>query len=182
MENRKIKLYKLIKSERGGFTLVEVLVALFLLFIIISASSALVSKALSSVQSTKAKFIASYLTQEGIEIVRNIRDGNWVSQNSWDNSLSADQCADGCEIDYQNQSLSSYSDRYLKVDSNGFYNYTNGNSTIFKRKIIIQVIPDIGLSADYHLRVISEVSWTQRGQSYKLSAIEDLYNWYESSS
>lgn len=179
MKNRKIKPHKFIGQRRCGFTLVEVLVSLFLLFIVISAASALVSKALSSTQTTRSKFIASYLAQEGIEIAVNIRDANWVNQVSWDNGLAARPEGLDYEADYQSPSLSSYQGRYLRVDSNGFYNYTNGDQSIFIRKITVQKIDD--LDGTYHLRVISQVNWTQKGQNYTFSAIEDLYNWYGSS-
>jgi prepilin-type N-terminal cleavage/methylation domain-containing protein len=171
------------KSNRSkkGFTLVEVLVAILLLFIVISASTALVTKALSSTQSTKSKFIASYLAQEGLELVRNIRDSNWVESQTdpaipWDEELSAGDW----EIDYQSQNMFSYSDRKLNINSSGFYNYNSGTQTAFTRKISIQKIDDAG--NEYHLRVTSQVGWSLRGINYNLLAIEDLYNWYGTSS
>lgn len=159
-----IKNKKIIK----GFTLVEVLVALFLLFIAISAATGVASRALSSTQTSKSKFIASYLVQEGIELIRNIRDENWSKNQTWDEGLSFGDW----EADY-NSALSSYSGKQFKVDSSGLYNYTNGTVTNFKRKISINKL------SDTQIRVISRVDWSEKGKSYNISAVEDLYNWYE---
>jgi len=160
-------------KNKKGFTLVEVLVALFILFTVISATTALVNSALGTIQNSKAKFVASGLAQEGMEIVRNIRDSNWLKYDQgvlWNQGLS-----DGdWEADYLSEGLASYfgTGRFLKMDSNGFYNYTNGTATKFNRKINIQ-----NLSAN-QIRVIVVISWQEKNKDYSLTTAEDLYNWY----
>lgn len=160
-------------KKNKGFTLVEVLVALFILFTVISATTALVNSALGTIQNSKAKFIASGLAQEGMEIVRNIRDTNWLRYDQgvlWNQGLT-----DGdWEADYLSEELTSYfgTGRFLKIDSNGFYNYTNGTVTKFNRKITIQ-----NLSSD-QIRVIVTMTWQEKSKDYTLTAVEDLYNWY----
>ena len=75
------------------------------------------------------------------------------------------------EVTYQSQSLESYQGRYLNIDSNGFYSYLTGETTKFKRKITIQKpSPDI-------LNVQVEVTWSDRGAPYSLTAKENLYKW-----
>ena len=155
-----------------AFTLVEVLVALFILTTAVVAGLSTVNSGLSSTQVAKSKLIAANLTQEGIEIARNIRDNNWLGQRTnpellWDSGLSVG----GWEAIYQSQNLESYQGRYLKVDTNGFYNYTSGTDTKFKREITIQKI------TDDQLRVISGVEWQEKGKTYSLTAVGDLYNW-----
>lgn len=66
-----------IKKYRG-FTLLEVLVAIFLLTLGIGGSFALVSQAAVSSQLTVARLEAAYLAQEGIELIRNTRDANFL--------------------------------------------------------------------------------------------------------
>lgn len=155
-----------------AFTLVEVLVALFILTTAVVAGLSAVNSGLSSTQVAKSKLIAANLTQEGIEIARNIRDNNWLGQRTnpellWDSGLSVG----GWEAIYQSQNLESYQGRYLKVDTDGFYNYTSGTDTKFKREITIQKI------TDDQLRVISGVEWQEKGKTYSLTAVGDLYNW-----
>lgn len=161
-----------ISKNSAGFTLVETLLALFILSTAIVAGLSTVNSGLSSTQVAKSKLIAANLTQEGIEIVRNIRDNNWLEERTnpgllWDSGLSAGDW----ETTYQSQNLESYQGRYLKVDTNGFYNYTSGTDTKFKRKITIQKI------ADDQLRIISKVEWQEKGKDYGLTAVGDLYNW-----
>ena len=159
-------------KDDKAFTLVEVLVALLILLIVISASVSVVNQALGATQNIRSKFIASELAQEGIELARNIRDGNWIenmeSATSWDDGLPSGDW----EIDYQSQSLSSYMGNNLKIDSNGFYNYLTGTETDFVRKITLEK------KSDNQLRVISDIKWTEKGKDYNFTAIEDLYNWY----
>ena len=156
----------------AGFTLVEVLVALFILITGVVAGLSTINSGLASTQVAKSKLIAANLNQEGIEIVRNIRDSNWLEQRIspgllWDDGLSFGDW----EVVYQSQNLESYQGRYLKIDTNGFYNYTSEADTKFKRKITIQKI------ADDQLRIVSKVEWEEKGRSYNLTAVEDLYNW-----
>lgn len=155
-----------------GFTLVETLLALFILTTAIVAGLSVVNQGLSSTQVAKSKLIAANLTQEGIEVVRNIRDNNWLEQRTtpellWDDGLSSGDW----EATHQSQSLEPYQGRFLKNDNNGFYNYTSGPDTKFKRKITIQKI------TNDQLRVISKVEWQERGKIYNLTAVGDLYNW-----
>lgn len=162
---------KTLVKKINGFTLLEVLVSIFILFIVTSASTAVVSRALSTTSNIKSKLIASELSQEGLELIRNIRDANWIENKdnptAWDYGLEQGDW----ETDYQSQLLA-YVGRYFKINSSGFYNYAVGDDTKFVRKITIQK------KSDSQLRVISEISWTEKGRSNYFTAIEDLYNWY----
>ena len=74
-------------SESAGFTLIEVLVALAILTVAISP---LLVTAVSSLRVSaliQNNLIASNLAQEGIEIIRNIRDTNWASNKLFDEGL-----------------------------------------------------------------------------------------------
>ena len=83
------------KSKRG-FTLLEVITAIFILTVGTGASFALIQQTLLASSLIEFKLIASYLAQEGIEIVRNIRDTNWLQEqrntepaksSPWDDGL-----------------------------------------------------------------------------------------------
>ena len=172
----KLKLQTTTLKSGAGFTLVEVLVALFILITGVVAGLSTINSGLASTQVAKSKLIAANLTQEGIEIVRNIRDNNWLEQRInpgllWDNGFSSGDW----EAIYQSQNVEPYQGRYLKIDINSFYNYTSGSDTKFKRKITIQKI------TDDQLRVISKVEWQEKGKSYNLTAVGDLYNWLRGS-
>lgn len=162
---------------KKGFTLLEVIVAIFIMIIGVVGVFVMVEKTASLSSVSSLRFQAALLAGEGIELVRNIRDSNWLEQHykdpdspdiPWDRGLTG--CETGCEGDYNDTALSSYLDRYLRLNS-GFYNYDSGENTRFKRKIIIQKpSPDI-------LSVKVEVFWSDRGIPYSFSARADLYQW-----
>ncbi len=174
-----------------GFSLMEVIFAIFIVVVAVSATFTVVRGILAYNSTNADRLIAAYLAQEGIEIIRNVRDGNWLEQranpsNLWDEGIGAgSQCitANGCAADYRHSypvgtdedpSLPAYNDNeFLKIDSNGFYSYDNpGTPSRFKRKINVTVAgpPD-------ELQVSVIVSWLERGRPYNVSVQERLFNW-----
>ena len=99
--------------KKNSFTLLEVMVAISILTLAVGGSFTLIQQALVSTSLAKSKLTAAYLAQEGMEIVRNIRDNNWLNSSpSWKTGLTAGEY----EADYDDLSLSSYADRYLYID------------------------------------------------------------------
>ena len=152
-------------SGQEGFTLLEIIIAMFVFFIGIMGIFSLLTATMRSTKGAVDNFKASQLSQEGIELVRNIRDRNWLFYQDWRVGLQA--CALGCEIDYNDTDLSVWLNRSLKIDSNGFYNYETGIISLFKRKITISQTGDA-------LKVKSEVFW----QNETFTTIDTLYDWY----
>src|SRR3990167_10563893 len=75
-----------LRSKRG-FTLVETLVAISIFTVSILGLLSVLSGGISDTSYAKKKIIASYLAQEGIEYIRNMRD-NYVlypSNGTWNN-------------------------------------------------------------------------------------------------
>lgn len=154
--------------KNKGFSLLEVIIAIFILTIGITGAVNLLNYSISSVVVSKSQVIATNLAQEGMEIVRSIRDGNWLEYAAWDNGLGAGDY----RVQYDNNALLSLSGNpVLKIDSNGFYQYNNGTDTIFHRKITIS---DVGAN---EIKVISEVIWSERARSFSVSAEDRLYDW-----
>lgn len=169
-----------VKMKNKGFTLLEVMIAVFLVIVGISTAFLLITKTVGQMAVSSSRLTAAYLIQEGIEIVRNIRDTNWLEHitdpaNTWDEGLTG--CSTGCTADYAYTAskdpnlLAIPADNFLNIDGNGFYSYSAGTATKFKRKITIDTsAPDI-------LKVKVEVTWQEKGKSYQYSAQENLYNW-----
>lgn len=154
---------------KKGFTLLEVLISLVIVVVGVVGVFALVQQTISFLPISEQRLSASYLVQEGIEIVRNLRDANIVNGEVWNSGLTG--CDLGCEADYAGTSLTAWADRYL-LDNNSFYNYSSGSQTLYKRKIII----DAG-AVDV-LKITVEVSWQEKLRSHSITAREDIYNWY----
>ena len=62
-----------------GFTLVETLVALVLVTIAMGPVFILATSSLNVAARIEHNLVASSLAQEGVEVVRNIRDTNWLN-------------------------------------------------------------------------------------------------------
>ena len=151
-----------------GFSIIEVLIAIFVIIIGITGAMNLINFTISSVAISKSQTIAVNLAQEGMEIVRSIRDSNWLEDIVWDSGL----VAGDYRVQYDNNSLLLFSGNpVLKINSNGFYQYDSGTDTRFKRKMTISDV-----SAN-EIKVVSEVTWDERGKSYDTSAETRLYDW-----
>ena len=161
--------YSNVKMTKTGFTMMELIVAIFVITTGIVGVLSLVTQTIYSATYSSNKLIAAYLAQEGIEIVRNIRDTNWLQGLSWNNGLGVSVY----EADYKASSLSFFGGNPLNLETlTGYYGYGAGDATKFTRKITISNGP-IGDS----LNVKVEVSWQEKGNTHSLEAQENLYNW-----
>ncbi|PJE69035.1 hypothetical protein COU96_01965 [Candidatus Shapirobacteria bacterium CG10_big_fil_rev_8_21_14_0_10_38_14] len=152
----------------------EAIVAIFVITTGIVGVLSLVTQTISSATFSKDKLIAAYLAQEGIEIVRNIRDTNWLQSLSWNNGLGAGEY----EADYGSQSLPSFSGNPLNLESlTNYYGYGSGNATKFIRKITISEPNTVSCPAGSCLNVKVEIFWQEKGAPHKVEAQENLYNW-----
>ena len=175
------------KENKGGFTLLEVMTAVFVVTVGLIGVFIVIQNLSTYTAYSKDRLVASYLAQEGMEIIRNIRDTNWLEpeiepenpnpwdEDIWDGGLSA--CSSGCEVDYTTSTFLnldlSYSNQYLKIDSNGFYSYNPGTETKFKRKIIISAPGTSDCPVNNCLLVKVSVSWSKG----KVETLGKLYNW-----
>ncbi len=158
--------------HQKGFTIIELMISIFILVIGIIGVYSAFSTMVILTSDISLKFTASYLAQEGLELVRNMRDTNWILGRDWNYGLVV--CENGCEADYKTApgSLSPYGANYLSMDANGLYSYGLGDSTSFKRRI------NITLQEDSVLKVVVEILWDEKDQQYSFEAEEYLYDWY----
>ncbi|TSC90930.1 MAG: hypothetical protein G01um10142_180 [Parcubacteria group bacterium Gr01-1014_2] len=160
------------RNLNRGFTLIEVIVSVLIISFVTTGALFAITLSLSSAAKIRNNLIAATLAQEGLEIVRGIRDQDWHLGNSFGASLSNGSYV----IDWSSQSLAPFSDTFIKKDANGFYNYTSGTDTIFKRKIIIENSGQNPSTVEKVIKV--EVSWLEKANISKMIQAEDrLFNW-----
>jgi Tfp pilus assembly protein PilV len=157
-----------------SFTLIETITAIFILTTGILALSSLISYFISASSISSQRLVAAYLAQEGIEIVRNLRDTNLLNGRSWNYGLTS--CSLGCyNFDYRSQSIPDNTNcsgkNFLNLVNN-FYQCSDSSPINLQRKVTITQIP-----SPQGLRVVVEVSWQERGRSHSLTAQANLYNW-----
>jgi hypothetical protein len=152
-----------------GYVLTEAIVASSIIVISIVGALSLLNSVLRQSSFLKQQFIASQLALEGIEIVRAIRDENWIASRPWNSGL----LPGSYQAQYDSRSLSSFSGTPLKFDpATGLYQYNTGQDTEFVRKITISDIsPD-------EIRVLSSVSWQVRGIPFAIDVESRLFNWF----
>ncbi len=158
---------------KKGFTLIEVIVVLYIMSLGLVGVLSLIIQNIQSQSYNKSNLIAYQLAQEGIELVRKVRDNNWRNALDYDSSLAAGDYY----MDYtdsvprlHNPVVPDELRMFLDVDD--FYIHGAGaTSTPFSRKITIEAL------TDHSIRVISNVSWGGHGRTYLYNLETVLYNW-----
>ena len=168
---------KLKNKKKKGFSIGEVLLAIFVLSIGMIATFSLFNAGIKNLQNERDLIVASLLAQEGVEVVRNIRDNNWAARNFADPAKLNDPPAfDGilidknnkvknCRVDYNtfifsNTDCSSGKNlggRFLSLQGL-FYRNSNTDSK-FKRRVILEAEGDKETDAE-SAKVTSMVYWS----------------------
>ena len=157
--------------KKNAFTLVEVIIAVGIISFVSVGVLYGVSLSLTSAALIKNDLIAANLAQEGLEVVRGIRDRDWHSGSAFGASLPNGNYL----VDRDSQSLIGFSDTFLKIDSNGLYNYSSGPDTIFKRKLIIEDSVQNPAAIEKVAKV--EVFWNEKSGLKTIQAELRLFNW-----
>ncbi len=188
---------KIFYKKQKGFSLLEVIVAASIVVVALLGLASLMLQSLRVGAINTNHMIASMLAQEGIEIVRNIRDSNWLmADNSWYQAIYYPDLVDASKntyaVDrYSNSASASleydpddtdHSEARLWLDANEFYvlhdNSLNppNTTTMFYRLIEVSGLPEWSDMPD-QLNVKSTVKWTERGQTNQHVAETNLYKW-----
>lgn len=144
----KSKTMNIAKTKKKGFSIGEVLLSAFVLSVGMVAVVQLVSVAIRESSGSQDVIIGAQLAQEGVELVRNVRDNNFAQNDTdpltsdptgypfqtfpsgsssdcrFDNNLSSIECGSGTDFS-------------LKLSPTTGYNHTSGMNTKFSRKVVI---------------------------------------------
>ncbi|HUV81315.1 MAG TPA: prepilin-type N-terminal cleavage/methylation domain-containing protein [Patescibacteria group bacterium] len=97
-----------------GFTILEMILAVFILTIAVFSSYSLIQQTLISTSLNQSKLVAYYFAQQELENIKNVRDTNWLQGSAW------------------NQNISSISWTPL--------NFSDGSQSIFQKSITVSEI------------------------------------------
>ena len=160
-------------SAQRGFTIAEAIIAVSIIAIALVGIYAVVARSLGIGLAFRNELVAANLATEGVEIIRSIRDTNWL-ENKKANDTCTPSCSDSAwreglpngdwRVDYavsaNGSVLALGVNPVLNLDSTlGLYSYGAGTPTIFKRKVALSAA---GGSAT-EMQVIVEVRWAGRG-------------------
>ncbi len=154
-----------------GFTLVELMVAISMIAIVFTSLMSLVNTVLANLSYSHNYLVASYLAQEGIELITQKRNENFKKIIPFDRGI----IFNCLEIDYNGtfRSCSGESNNFLKYAEDSGFQYADGNNTVFKRTIKTSKVSDI------EIKVQSIVKWKTRDQDFNIVVEDHLYNWFE---
>ncbi len=161
-------------ARSAGFTLIEVLIALALLTTALVPAFVLATNAVGLSTTIKNSLISAGLAQEGVEIVRAMRDSNWFASPAVPFDTGLDACLVSCRVQWNSTvPLPAAGDPPLKLDATtGLYSYdASGTDSIFTRRIIVTKI------SAYEVDVTSEVTWKERSVNKKVTVEYHLFDW-----
>ena len=192
------------KFIEKGQGLLEAVIATAIIATGLSAILALTGNNITVSNISSQQVIAVNLAREGVEIIRNKRDSNWLAgvpfetgiigtpsdteailefdpaAGSWTVNFTPDDFNDPDTIIYRNDQSGNYQGVHRQGSPSGY------TATIYKRLIHINPIcsntPDsfasnCGAGQLIGLRVLSEVQWQQKGNIRSLSVEERLFDW-----
>ncbi len=142
------------RKNLSGQGLMEVIVAIAIITTGITGTVTLTYSNLRSNETSINQIIAANLAREGIEVVRNIRDENWLQgsvNNTWltglkninseqddfDGNIDFNKTTKRWTLDLTKDGISA---GRLYLDSDGVYNHTSGTITPYWRNVEVRVI------------------------------------------
>ncbi|MEA2113138.1 MAG: prepilin-type N-terminal cleavage/methylation domain-containing protein [Patescibacteria group bacterium] len=153
--------------NKSGFSLIGVIVAIFIIAIGLVGILSLSQTSLKGAYLSKMRLVASGLAQEGIEVVRYTRRSQ-MEWDSWYGSISSGDYL----VQYDSPDLLLFSETPLKFNaSSGLYQYDSGHDSPFCRKIILTKLPSD------KIRIVVEVKWLVMGNWHYLTVEDKLWNW-----
>jgi prepilin-type N-terminal cleavage/methylation domain-containing protein len=90
------------KKNNKGFTLIEMLIAVFIFSVALAALMSISARGLKAARLAQNQVTADYLAIEGIEIVRNLRDSAFLlgsSTNTWSSVFNQNGCLGALRYD-----------------------------------------------------------------------------------
>jgi len=170
-------------ANSTGFTLVEALIAISVMIVGILSGVVLVTRVLYNSVIIKDRLTASFLAQEGMELVRQIRDTNFLeilagTSDNWRDGLSTGRYIIETKVEsgepIQLVPVEGEVPNLFYDSNHKIYNYNDlGTKTSFNREIQIE---DISSQPD-EIRVKVIMKWQTKGINFELKAEDHLFNW-----
>ena len=162
------------KLKFPAFTLIEVIMVLFIISLGLVGVLSLIVQNIQSQTLNKHNLIAYQLSQEGIELIRKVRDSNWVNGVDWDTNMTEGEYF----MDYLDSApqavVDSVNEPKLKISGEGYYHHDKNSSdadTNFSRSIRLIAIDD------YSSYVDVSVSWGEYSRTHVYHLETVLYDW-----
>jgi len=170
-------------KNKAGFSLVEIITVLLVISIGMAGTLALITQSVQGQNLNKNTLVAYQLAQEGVELIRFVRDNNWRKAQSWDTSLS-----DGnYYMDYTNDAPTLMpsltfngrlsAGRLVLDDATGFYISSPTGVALPENQYsrVISLAKDSVNPQKMNIKI--GVYWYDRGRLNSYLLETDLYDW-----
>lgn len=192
MKNKKLQ-------KNKGFTLIETLVAIFILVISITGPMTAAQNSLKASFLARDQIVAFYLAQDAIEFIKNYRDNSSIDGNDWrdvnfDSNTIRDLCFGGdkqCNVDTFGNKFYACDTGDLeeslkcpRMDLNeyGFFVEPDGSpdtkNSKYTRSIFMNTVPDN--SDETEIVVVVEWDTSLFLAPRRIIVQENIYNWLNS--
>lgn len=171
------------RQFHNGFTLIETLVAIFIFSTALVALSGIAARGVSSVNRAKEVTTAQFLAQEGLEMVRNVRDNTTLQTiQPWDVGFSDCSEDNPCDIDYLPgvpELIHCTTACELWLENGVYTDNPNGPSFETKYSRIIWVVPltQNNLNETIEYAIYSRVTWAVGSATRSVETSTTLNNW-----
>jgi prepilin-type N-terminal cleavage/methylation domain-containing protein len=182
------------KKLNKGFTLIETLFAVLIFSAALVSLMTIAGRGITATASARSQITAHYLAQEGLEVVRNIRDTNFVLDAVWDGGFSqctgqsSQQFQSPCQVNYGSNSaaatptLGACTNNCAVFTANQAYvdaGFAGAVPSPYQRRV--WVVPHTGQSnttgVPDEYQVISQVIWTDRTISRRVELATVIKQW-----
>lgn len=181
-------LQKIVKSKKErGFTILETLVAIFILVLSVTGPMVFAQSGLRTAFLARDQITAFFLAQDAIETIKNIRDDNALEGENWLEGIfvCSEAISEDCLITIDTtqavpvvEECESGVCTNLKNDEDGRFGYTFGgggyNDSRFTRNVYLREIVE-----NQEMQIVVEVTWTSnvRVGNSRIVVQENIYNW-----
>ena len=168
------KIFKRQNNNLPAFSLIEIMAVLLIVSLGIVGVANLAVQSIQAQTINRGSIVSYQLAQEGLEIVRQVRDTNWMEGQNWKTGMNSGTYC----VDYKSPILRPVigpNDCKLYLDNNNWYYAPalmamSGVQTNFRRVIVIN-------AATSSATVTAVVTWDERDKVFRYEAETELYDW-----
>jgi type II secretory pathway pseudopilin PulG len=165
-------------KKKSAFSIIEIMAVVFIVTIGMIGMMNLIGQSIRVQRLNEHTLIAYQLAQEGIELVRVIRDDNWLTEeNDFINAVNpGTYCLDFLNINLEGPNSSPC---LLYLNVNNFYvHQSSGNTeTPYSRLITIEEYEG-ETENNVAVNVTVKITWEDVSGTFEYEAETRLYDWY----
>ena len=173
----------------SGFTLVEAIITMLILAFTMTAALYLLSSIILMTERNEKRLIGTYLAQECVELVRNVRDTAWKQRLPWDWAFRSTSSSPlfiiepdhtgaalpvrGKNLGVMVKEISDTEEAKLYLDGASYTHTQTGTETLYKRMVKVE------RRSDTLAALKCTVEWDYHGEREAIEIGTLLTNWYK---